>query len=866
MDPLYHTATLLENALELVARGVKIFPCHRVIDGQCTCGEIECKSAGKHPRTKEGSRDASALAGEIRSWAKRWPDRVNFGQDLTGRLVVDVDVAEGKQGPATLRELLTPEQLSELSAGVVIRTGRGGQQFIFRLPESRTDKEWSALLRDKLGPGVDVKRCARHYVMVPGSRTDADYAYEHGGPAESEPLAPDWLTQLACKPTGTNGRVKVARPDVKADLPAESPERGDNWTLSNIGRYASRLWPHWDLFIEACLGMNARSRNPIDEDNIRRKCEYVWAEEVRDHKQRSMKGTADGDGPYADSGFLVGGFEDSRIRIRTQVGKDLFAPTPWTNFDLSCRGIAVEPDGGCSYEVAITRSRDRERVETEIDDRTLADPRRLSGWLSAHRVGIVPESDGIAPKGITAGARLQAYLEYQNPPRYTAVDHLGWQGKIASQEPAFVCWDGMIRPAGMSDLVGVRPAPYLRSWGKWKYGFAGAGMAEALDVLRWVMEFREEQPAGVFAAWLTALVLKGRFQTELFPIFSIESSRETGKSTGFFAMMLQLFGNARTGGQFTYPTARDALSSHGNAAVWIDDATRLEKFGELLRLMPVSGSAAKKGQDRTSTEDVVLRSGLLITGEGLGSMGLDPALLDRFVRFGELAPVKSRMSRRYEGQPQLADLRELQRRYPDTEGGGGLTALAGWVVQRILQVGAEWEKAGKLAIEPWETEPGRIGAGNGILRMGARIFAEAIESDEWVEAVDTYCAGRRSEDVRTFTESEILPYVIRQASSGGQIPSRPGPWGVWLSSGRLYINVGSCVDVWANRRNLSERDQQLGQKERMGNDLKAMGAERVQSRVPDLGGDGIGYSPKSGKVWVRVLSREATDRILEVME
>lgn len=70
-------------------RGFRVFPLHDITGGACSCGREECGSGGKHPRTKNGVKDATTALEQIRQWWARWPD-ANIG------LATGVDPATGK--------------------------------------------------------------------------------------------------------------------------------------------------------------------------------------------------------------------------------------------------------------------------------------------------------------------------------------------------------------------------------------------------------------------------------------------------------------------------------------------------------------------------------------------------------------------------------------------------------------------------------------------------------------------------------------------------------------------------------------------------------------------------------------------------
>ena len=55
-----HEKNLLDAALSYAERGFAVLPLHSIhLGALCTCGSATCKSAGKHPRTTNGVKDAS---------------------------------------------------------------------------------------------------------------------------------------------------------------------------------------------------------------------------------------------------------------------------------------------------------------------------------------------------------------------------------------------------------------------------------------------------------------------------------------------------------------------------------------------------------------------------------------------------------------------------------------------------------------------------------------------------------------------------------------------------------------------------------------------------------------------------------------
>src|SRR5437879_4495441 len=150
----------------------KIFPCHSVEDGRCSCGRAacglsdcrdpaHCHSAGKHPRTEHGFKDATMDITFIRRWVKEWPDAnraIATGAD-SGLVVLDVDPDKG--GDESLAVLENAHDW--LPPTIEVITGGGGRHVYLSHPgiEIRNSA-------GELGPGLDV-RGDGGYVLAPPS-------------------------------------------------------------------------------------------------------------------------------------------------------------------------------------------------------------------------------------------------------------------------------------------------------------------------------------------------------------------------------------------------------------------------------------------------------------------------------------------------------------------------------------------------------------------------------------------------------------------------------------------------------------------------------------------------------------------------
>ena len=98
----------------------RIFPCHSIINGRCSCGKTDCGSPGKHPRTKGGFKDATDDGAQIRRWWTKWPDANIALATGSGLAVFDID---GEKGAEEFKALVQAhEPVPETLAAA---TGRG---------------------------------------------------------------------------------------------------------------------------------------------------------------------------------------------------------------------------------------------------------------------------------------------------------------------------------------------------------------------------------------------------------------------------------------------------------------------------------------------------------------------------------------------------------------------------------------------------------------------------------------------------------------------------------------------------------------------------------------------------------------------
>lgn len=180
--------TKISQLMRYLARGWALVPLHDVTSGACSCRDgAECRSAGKHPRTKEWQRPEHLVITEVQLLAvtARWPS-CNWGLAtglISGVWALDLDpkdVLDWAEVNALIATL--PPTWSQ-------RTGSGGCHWLFTLPEdfvpNNSDK--------RLPKGFNVRGARRgeegggQVVITPSVSGVGPYAILVDGPPVAAP-------------------------------------------------------------------------------------------------------------------------------------------------------------------------------------------------------------------------------------------------------------------------------------------------------------------------------------------------------------------------------------------------------------------------------------------------------------------------------------------------------------------------------------------------------------------------------------------------------------------------------------------------------------------------------------------------------
>jgi hypothetical protein len=150
---------------------------------------------GKQPLTQHGYKDASKDPAQITQWWTQWPD-ANVGivtGDVSGLIVLDIDVKNGHRGDESLREL--EEQYGALPITLKSRTASGGWHFVFRVSDR------SIKSRKGVRDGIDLLADGSYFVAPPSQIRGEAYEWIDRSEVAS---CPDWVANLR-KPNRRGG-------------------------------------------------------------------------------------------------------------------------------------------------------------------------------------------------------------------------------------------------------------------------------------------------------------------------------------------------------------------------------------------------------------------------------------------------------------------------------------------------------------------------------------------------------------------------------------------------------------------------------------------------------------------------------------
>jgi len=195
----YSDNDLLNYALYYAEIGYPVFPLHNtefkdsVI--QCSCSKKgHCENIAKHPRTKNGFKDASTDGGQVSKWWAKYSD-ANIGLVTgteSGMFVLDIDVKDG--GIYSLNDIeenyqdLMQDEFESVQSTLAAISGSGGLHYYFKYILDSGVKSSAG----RLGSGLDI-RGDNGYIVAPPSNHPCGNPYQWFGSDTPILNAPSWL-------------------------------------------------------------------------------------------------------------------------------------------------------------------------------------------------------------------------------------------------------------------------------------------------------------------------------------------------------------------------------------------------------------------------------------------------------------------------------------------------------------------------------------------------------------------------------------------------------------------------------------------------------------------------------------------------
>ena len=181
----------IKAALSYSGLGWPVLPLHSINDDRCTCRKVKCDSPGKHPRTKNGLKNATTDTGNIEKWWEQRPEAnvgIRTGAEA-GIIAVDIDPDRG----GSVSQADWERQHAPMPETVEAITGGGGQHLLFAHPGGHVHNRSDMLL------GIDV-RADGGYIVAPPSRHISGDRYQwkpaHAPGDLAIAQAPDSLIEL----------------------------------------------------------------------------------------------------------------------------------------------------------------------------------------------------------------------------------------------------------------------------------------------------------------------------------------------------------------------------------------------------------------------------------------------------------------------------------------------------------------------------------------------------------------------------------------------------------------------------------------------------------------------------------------------
>jgi Bifunctional DNA primase/polymerase, N-terminal/Primase C terminal 1 (PriCT-1) len=276
---------LLESAIDLARRGLKVFPLHTAVplgDGRfvCSCGSLRCDSPAKHTLSRlapHSFKNGSNSEEVIRHWWHAAP-HANIGLAAGEVVILDVDPRHG--GDRSLEAL--ERQHGELPPTWRALTGGGGLHVYFSPPA--VDIPNSAGV---LAPGLDIRGDGGYVVAPPSVHISGlTYAWSVDHHPDEVPLAPMPGWMVGALTASRTGRSPES-PFVWRRLVGEGVGDGNrNIAIAKIAGHLLRRYVDPVVTLELMQALNAaRFRPPLSSEEVVQTVGSIARKELRRRRE-----------------------------------------------------------------------------------------------------------------------------------------------------------------------------------------------------------------------------------------------------------------------------------------------------------------------------------------------------------------------------------------------------------------------------------------------------------------------------------------------------------------------------------------------------------------------------------------------------
>ena len=232
---------------------------------------------------------------------------------------------------------------------------------------------------------------------------------------------------------------------------------------------------------------------------------------------------------------------------------------------------------------------------------------------------------------------------------------------------------------------------------------------------------------------------------------------------------------------------------------------------DLLRQATAGGSRIKMDTDNTHLAKTRLLAPVMISGEHLGPIHQEKAMMDRFLVV-EL-PSPAGLSALGDGRSRFDALMDLR-----TAHGNDFTALAGTVVQLVLQRARYVDQFREQRDDRAAREADKMA----VLRVGALVLSDLTCDPADFRRVEDWIAAQESVGDENMLTFAMIPRALRAKNLPASALNGP-PAFQDRQTGIVWFSEALLSDWWNEQRNLSDRERKLGSAESIRLQRKALG-------------------------------------------